>query len=25
MYGEQHQKKIIDDHIVRYVIEKELL
>ena len=25
MYGEQHQKKIIDDHIVRYVIEKEPL
>jgi len=25
MYGEQHQKKIIDDHMVRYVVEKELL
>lgn len=24
MYGEQRQKKIIDDHIVRYVVEKEL-
>ncbi len=24
MYGHQRQKKIIDDHIVRYVVEKEL-
>jgi len=24
MYGKQRQKKIIDDHIVRYVVEKEL-
>lgn len=25
MYGAQQQKKIIDDHMVRYVVEKELL
>ncbi len=24
LYGKQRQKKIIDDHIVRYVVEKEL-
>lgn len=24
IYGHQSQKKIIDDHIVRYIIEKEL-
>ncbi|MDK2896460.1 MAG: hypothetical protein PWP04_580 [Candidatus Atribacteria bacterium] len=25
MYGAQQQKKIIDDHMVRYVLGKELL
>jgi len=24
MYGEQRQKKIIDEHIVRHVVEKEI-
>ena len=24
MYGQQRQKKIVDDHMVKYVVEKEL-